>query len=81
MRQACRMLGQPREVWVRAGAGEDPGIAFREVTPALALKRPGHDSGPAALRAGVDDFVDEVDKLLRKPNGDLLAHPITVAKW
>jgi hypothetical protein len=80
MRQAGGVLGEPCELWVRTGAGEDPGIAFCEVTPTLALERSGYDSRPAALGAGVDDLVDEVDKLLWKANGDLLAHPRMVAK-
>jgi len=80
MRQARRVLGEPCELWVRAGAGEDPGIAFGELTPALALECPSHDSGPTALGAGVDDPVDEVDKVIWKPHCDLLTHPIMVAK-
>jgi hypothetical protein len=30
MRQASRMLCEPRELWIRAGAGKDPRIAFGE---------------------------------------------------
>jgi hypothetical protein len=81
MRQARRVLGEPCELWVRTGAGKDPGIAFCEVTPPLALERPGYNSRPAALGAGVDDLVDEVDKIVWKSNSDLLAHPRMVAKW
>ena len=80
MRQAHRMLGESRELRVWAGAGEDPRIAFREVAPPLPLERPSNDSRPAAPPAGVDDPVNEINQLLRKPNRDLLAHPITVAK-
>ena len=75
------MLGEPREFWVRTGAGKDPGIAFREGAPALALERTGDDRRPAASGAGNDNLIDEVDKLVWKPNGDLLAHPKMVAKW
>lgn len=80
MRQAGCVLGEPCELWVRTGAGKDPGIAFCEATPTLALKRPSHYRGPAALRAGVDDPVDEVDKIIWESDRDLLAHPIMVAK-
>lgn len=75
------MLSEPCELWVRTGAGKDPGIAFGEGASALALERPGYNGGPAALGAGVDDLVDEVDKLVWESNSDLLAHPIMVAKW
>jgi hypothetical protein len=81
MRQACHVLSKPRELRVRTGAGKDPGIAFCEGTPTLALERSGDDCRPAALSAGIDDLVDEVDKLVWESNSDLLAHPIMVAKW
>jgi hypothetical protein len=80
MRQAHRVLGEPCELWVRTGVGENPGIAFCEVTPTLALKRPGYNSRPAALGAGIDDRINEVDNLLWESNCDLFAHPIMVAK-
>jgi len=80
MRQARRVLGEPCELWVRTGAGEDPGIAFGELTTTLALERPRYDGGPAALGAGVDDLVDEVNEVIWEAHCDLLGHPITVAK-
>ena len=80
MRQARRVLGEPFELWVRTGAGENPGIAFCELTTTLALKCPGHDSRPAALGAGVDDLVNEVNKIIWESHRDLLAHPGMVAK-
>jgi hypothetical protein len=80
MRQASRVLGEPCELRVRAGAGEDPGIAFCKLTTTLALECPGHDSGPAALRAGVDEVVDEVNEVVWETHRDLLAHPKKVAK-
>jgi hypothetical protein len=75
------MLGEPLELWVRAGAGKDPGIAFGESTPALALERTGDDYRPATSTTGIDDLVNEVNKLVWKPNRDLLAHPKMVSKW
>jgi hypothetical protein len=81
MRQAGRVLGKPCKLGVRTGAGKDAGITFGERAPALALERAGDDYRPAACGAGVDDPVDEVDKLIRETNSDLLAHPKTVAKW
>lgn len=81
MRQAGRVLSQSRKLWVRAGAGENPGIAFGEGVPTLALQRPGDDNRPAACGAGVDDLVNEVDQLVGKSNSDLLAHPKMVANW
>ncbi|HEY5816739.1 MAG TPA: hypothetical protein VIS95_10455 [Solirubrobacterales bacterium] len=75
------MLSEPCELRVRTAAGEDPGIAFGEGAPTLALERTGDDYRPAARNAGVDDLVNEVDKLVWKPNSDLPAHPKMVAKW
>lgn len=75
------MLGEPCELWVRTGAGKDPGIAFGEGAPPLALERTGDDCRPAASSAGVDDLVNEVDKLVWESNSDLLAHPKMVAEW
>lgn len=81
MGQAGHMLSEPGELWVRTGAGKDPGIAFGEGAPALALERTGDDCCPAASSTGVDDLVDEVNKIVWEPNSDLLAHPVMVAKW
>jgi hypothetical protein len=75
------VLGKPCELRVRTGAGKYPGIAFGEGTPTLALERTGDDCRPAAPGAGVDEIVDEVDKIVWESNSDLLAHPIMVAKW
>jgi hypothetical protein len=75
------VLGKPCELWVRTSAGKDPGIAFGKGTPTLALKRTGDDYRPAARGAGIDDPVDEVNKLVWKSNRDLLAHPKMVAEW
>ena len=75
------MLSEACELWVRTGAGKDPGIAFGAGAPTLALERTGDDCRPAPPGAGVDDLVDEVDKLLWESNSDLLAHPKMVAEW
>ncbi len=74
------MLGEPCELWVRTGVSEDPGIAFGEGAPTLALERTADDRCPAALSAGVDDLVNEVDKIVWESNSDLFAHPKMVAK-
>jgi hypothetical protein len=75
------MLSKPCELRIRAGAGKDPGIAFGESTPTLALERTGDDRCTAVSSPGIDDLVDEVNKIVWKPNSDLLTHPIMVAKW
>jgi hypothetical protein len=75
MRQARRVLGESCELWVRTVAREDPGVTLGEGSPTLALKRTGDDRRPAARGARVNDLIDEVDKIVWKPNGDLLAHP------
>lgn len=74
------MLGQSRKLRIRTGAGKDLGIARGDQVPALALERSGNDCRPTASGAGADDLVNEVDKLVWESNGDLLAHPIMVAK-
>ena len=75
------MLSESCEHWVRTGAGKNPGIAFGKGAPTLALERTGDNYRPAARGARVDDLVNEVDEIVRKPNSDLLAHPIMVANW
>jgi len=72
------VLGKARELWVRTGADKDAGIAFGEGAPPLTLERPGDNHRSAAHGAGVDDLVDEVNQLVWKANGNLLAHPKTV---
>jgi len=74
------VLGQPRKLWIRAGAGEDLGIACSHHAPPLAVQRPGNDCGTAATGARADDLVNEFDKVIWKSNGNLLAHPKMVAK-
>jgi len=75
------MLGEPSELWVRAAAGKDSSIAFSRRTPALALERPRDDHRPTAGGTRVDDPVNEIDQLVWKPDGDLLAHPKMVSIW
>lgn len=75
------MLGEPCELWIRTSAGEDLSIALCERTPALPFECMADDRSPAALGAGVDDLIDEVDKLVWKSNSDLLAHPIMIPNW
>jgi hypothetical protein len=62
--QAGHVFGKPCELRVRAGAGKDPGIAFGEGTSVLTLERAGDDYRPAARGAGVDDLIDEVNKVV-----------------
>lgn len=75
------MLGESHELWIRTCTGEDPGIAFGEGASTFALERTGDYYRPTARGPRVDDPVNEIDKLVWKPDSDLLAHPITVAKW
>ena len=75
------MLSKPRELRIRTAASEDPGITFGQSAPALALERASDDFRSAAGDARLNDLVNEVDKLVRKTNRDLLAHPKTVANW
>jgi len=75
------MLCQPRKLRIRAGAGQYLGIARGNHTPALTLERMPDYRRPAASSTGGNDLVDEVHKLAWKSHRNLLAHPITVAKW
>lgn len=81
MRPARRVLREPCKLWVRARSGEYPSIAFSQGPPTLTLKRTGDDRRPAARGAGVDDLINKINKLVGKPNGDLLAHPKMVSNW
>lgn len=75
------MLGEASELRVWPGAGKNPCIPFGDGAPTLTLERTGDDCSPAALGSGVDDLVDEFNEIVWEPNGDLFAHPKTVAKW
>jgi hypothetical protein len=75
------VLGQSHQLWIWAGAGQDLGVASRNCTPALALKRSGDDCRPAASETGINDPIDELDEIVGEPNSDLLAHPTMVAEW
>jgi Arc/MetJ-type ribon-helix-helix transcriptional regulator len=74
------VLGQSVELGIRAGAGQDLGIARGHHAPALPFECLGDDCRAAAAGAGTDEFVEEVDELVRESNSDLLAHPNMVAK-
>jgi hypothetical protein len=75
------MFGKARKLGILTRSSKDLGIAYSDRTAALALKRSGHDCCPAGLGPGADEFVDEIDKLIRETNGNLLAHPIMVPNW
>lgn len=68
------MFGQPGQLGVWAGRGEDLGIPGSDRPPTLSLKRAGHDRRSAALPAAADHLIDELHEIIWKPNGDLLAH-------
>jgi len=75
------MLGETGKLGILTGTCEDRGVACSDRTASLTLERVGHDRSPAALGSGADEFVNELDKLIRKADGDLLAHPIMVPDW
>jgi hypothetical protein len=75
------MLGKAGKLRIRAPSSEYLGVASSDCSPALALKRTGDDCCPAGLGPCADKFVYEVDKLVRKANSDLFAHPIMVPAW
>lgn len=75
------MLGQPRKLWIWAGASQDLGIACGEGAAAFAFECHSDDCRPAAPGTGVDDLVNEINQVVRKSDGDLSTHTITVAAW
>ncbi len=75
------MLSQPDKLRIRAGTDKNLSIPGGDRTSALAFERQSHHCRSAAPSTRVDDAVNEVDKLVWKANGDLLAHTITVAYW
>jgi hypothetical protein len=75
------MLGKPGKLRIRTGAGQDLGIARGDQAPALALERPRNDRSPAVSGAGIDDLVNEIDKLVWESNSDLLTHTNMVPDW
>ena len=75
------MLGKAGKLGILARSSEDLGVACSNRTPTLALQRTRDDCCSAGLGPGTDEFVNEVDKLVRKANGDLFAHPTMVPIW
>ena len=75
------MLGEAGKLGIRARSSQYLGVASSHCTTALALERTGDDCCPAALGTGADEFIHEVDQLVREANSDLLAHPMMVPVW
>jgi hypothetical protein len=75
------MLGKTGKLGILTGSSEDLGVTSSDRTAALAYKRTGHDCGSARLGPSAHEFIDEVDKLIREADGDLLAHPSMVPVW
>jgi hypothetical protein len=75
------MVGKTHKHRIGTGASQDLSIARGDHTSALALERVGDDGRPATSSAGINDLIHEVHELVRESHGNLLAHPIMVAKW
>jgi hypothetical protein len=73
------MLRQAAKLGVRPCPRKDRGILFGDCTPALALKCTDNDRCATPSAAGGDGGVDELNEVVWKANGDLLAHPKMVA--
>jgi hypothetical protein len=69
------VLGEPNQLRIRAGARNYLGISRGDHAPSFALERPSDNRGAAGTSAGIHHFIDEVDELIWKANGYLLAHP------
>jgi len=75
------MPGKVGKLRILTRSSKDLSIARGNRTATLALQRTGHDCGPTRLRSSTDNRVDEINKLIRESNGNLLAHPIMVPDW
>ena len=73
------MVRQPRKLGVRPATGKDLGISFSDGASALAFKRSRDYRGTAPRVAGGDGRIHKLNELVRKANGDLLAHTNMVA--
>jgi len=75
------MLSKAGKVGILTRSSKNFSVACSDRAPPFTLERTGHDCCPTGLGTGTDDFVYELDKLIRETNGDLLAHPTMVPVW
>jgi hypothetical protein len=75
------MLGKAGKLGILTRSRKDLSIACRDCTATLALERTRYDRRPTRLGSGADEFVHEVDQLVRETHRDLLAHPMMVPSW
>ncbi len=69
------MLGKTVHIGVLAGARENRGVTGGDRSSSLAFQRASdHDRSAIGLTFS-HELVDEIDDVLRQPNGDLLGHP------
>ena len=65
------MVGQPVEIGVVAGPGQDRNVALGDLAPAFAFKCAHDDGSPTGGVAAADETVDESDQVVGEPDGDL----------
>ena len=75
------MLGKAGKLGILARSSEDLGVACSDRAAALALERTRDYRCPAGLDTGTDQFVYELDELVREADSDLLAHTTMVPVW
>lgn len=56
------------------GLSKDGRVLRRDLPPSFTIHRPRHNGRPATGLAVLDELINELDEVVRKPNGDLLTH-------
>ena len=75
------MLGKASKLGILTRSSKNLDVACSDRTPPFTLKRTRHDRRPAGLGAGPDEFVDELNQLVRETYSDLLSHTVMVPLW
>jgi hypothetical protein len=73
------VLRQPGKLRVRSGTRKDLGVPFSNGAAALTFKRSRDYRCTTPRLASGDGPIHELNELVWKPDGDLLAHPNMVA--
>ena len=75
------MLGETIELGIRTGRRQDLSIACSDRATPLALQGTRYDRCATGLLSAVNDLIDERDKIVGQPDGDLFTHTKMVPAW
>ena len=75
------MLGETSELGIRTGRRQDLSIACSDRATSLALQGTRYDRCATGLLSAVNDLIDEGDKIVGQPDGDLFTHTKMVPAW